>query len=167
VAGKVKLFEHPAQDVPEFCAAVARMPGLLAALQAAPSLRVADHPQIPKAPGIYLFSQEARPVYVGQSRNLRNRLRQHTCQRSRENAASFAFNIAKREATLAGVEVKRWRAVLEADPAFVPHFTKARASVAAMTVQFIELEDPVVRTLFEVYVALALGLHEFNSFETH
>ena len=49
----------------------------------------------------------------------------------------------------------------------MPYFASARASVAAMSVQFIELADPVARTLFEVYVALALGLHEFNSFETH
>jgi hypothetical protein len=65
------------------------------------------------------------------------------------------------------VDIKLARAVLEADPVFIPHFVSARASVAEMTVQFIELADPVVRTLFEVYVALALGLHEFNSFETH
>jgi len=154
-------------EAPEFKAAVEKMPALLAALQAAPSLRVADHPRVPKASGIYLFSEGSRPIYVGQSRNLRNRLRQHTWARGRENAASFAFNIAKREAARVGIDVKRWRAVLEADPAFVPHFVSAQASVAAMTVQFIELEDPVVRTLFEVYVALALGLHEFNSFETH
>ncbi|HEY1774686.1 MAG TPA: GIY-YIG nuclease family protein [Solirubrobacteraceae bacterium] len=153
--------------VPEFQAAVEQMPSLLADLRLAPSHRVADHPRIPASPGIYLFSQRDRPVYVGQSRNLRTRLRQHTWERSRENAASFAFNIAKRDAVAAGVDIKRWRRVLEADPAFIPHFVDARASVAAMTVQFIELADPVVRTLFEVYVALALRLDEFNSFETH
>lgn len=36
-----------------------------------------------------------------------------------------------------------------------------------MNIQFIELADPVERTLFEVYVALALDTVEFNSFETH
>ena len=154
-------------SVPEFQAAVEQMPALLAKLQAAPSLRVAEHPPIPKLPGIYLFSEARRPIYVGQSRNLRNRLRQHTWEKSRENAASFAFNIAKREASKAGIDITPWRSVLEADPDFVPYFASARASVAAMSVQFIELADPVVRTLFEVYVALALGLHEFNSFETH
>ena len=156
-----------ARSVPEFQAAVEQMPALLAALQTAPSLRVAEHPPIPKVAGIYLFSEGKRPIYVGQSRNLRNRLRQHTWEKSRENAASFAFNIAKREAAKDGVDTTPWRAILEADPDFVPYFASARASVAAMSVQFIELEDPVVRTLFEVYVALALGLHEFNSFETH
>lgn len=36
-----------------------------------------------------------------------------------------------------------------------------------MDVQFIEVPDPIVRTLFEVYAALALDTVEFNSFETH
>jgi len=153
--------------VAEFAAAVEQMPALLAALQAAPSYRVADHPQIPIAPGIYLFTDRGTPIYVGQTRKLRNRLRQHTGERRRENEASFAFNVAKRDAANDGVNIKLPRAVLEADPAFIPYFARARVSVATMTVQFIELADPIVRTLFEVYVALALSLDEFNSFETH
>ncbi len=36
-----------------------------------------------------------------------------------------------------------------------------------MNVQFIEVRDPILRTLFEVYAALELGTEEFNSFETH
>lgn len=36
-----------------------------------------------------------------------------------------------------------------------------------MTVQFIELADPIERTTFEIYAALALTTSEFNSFETH
>ena len=36
-----------------------------------------------------------------------------------------------------------------------------------MEVQFIELADPIERTLFEVYAALALATTEFNKFETH
>ncbi len=36
-----------------------------------------------------------------------------------------------------------------------------------MGVQFIELADPIARTLFEIYAALALDTVEFNAFETH
>jgi hypothetical protein len=128
---------------------------------------VADHPAVPDAPGIYLFSDGDIPIYVGQSRKLRTRLRQHTGAANRQNQASFAFNLAKREALAGSVDVKRSRAVLEADLDFVPRFDKARADVAAMNVQFIELADPIARTLFEVYAAIALDTVEFNSFETH
>jgi len=136
--------------VRQFDDAVAQMPALLDALHAAPRHRVADHPLVPDTPGIYLFSEGHRPVYVGQSRKLRSRLKQHTGTASKQNQASFAFNLAKREAKRAGVNVTRWRTVLEADVEFVPHFDKARTDVAAMNVQFIELADPIARTLFEV-----------------
>jgi hypothetical protein len=35
---------------------VARLPGLLEELLAAPAAKVSEHPPIPEAPGIYLFS---------------------------------------------------------------------------------------------------------------
>lgn len=156
-----------AAGISQFGAAVTRMPGLLAEPRAAPGHRVADHPHVPNTPGIYLFSDAGRPVYIGQTRKLRVRLRQHTAAQNKHNQASFAFNLAKREATASGVDVARARSVLEADPAFSVHFDAAKAAVAEMDVQFIELADPIERTLFEVYAALALATAEFNSFETH
>jgi hypothetical protein len=116
---------------------------------------------------MYLFRLSGQPIYVGQTRNLRRRLREHTSERSRQNQASFAFNLAKREAVKAGVDIGGFREAVEARPAFAEHFDAARLEVAEMEVQFIELEDPVERTLFEVYASLALGTEEFNSFETH
>jgi hypothetical protein len=156
-----------ASGVRHFEDAVGQMPTLLEALQSSAKHRVADHPAVPDAAGIYLFSDGVKPIYVGQSRKLRTRLRQHTGATNRQNQASFAFNLAKREALRANVEVERPRATLEAAAEFIPHFDKARADVAAMDVQFIELSDPIARTLFEVYAALALDTVEFNSFETH
>jgi hypothetical protein len=151
----------------EFYAAVDQLPVLLEALLNAPSHRVENHDLIPKAAGIYLFSSDGTPVYVGQSRNLRSRLGRHTGAKSLENQASLAFNIAKREATAAGVDVEFTRALLQHMEDFVPHFDTARAQVAAMEVQFIEVPDSIVRTLLEVYATLALGTQAFNSFETH
>ena len=122
---------------------------------------------MPNPPGLYLFSDSARPIYVGQTRKLRTRLRQHTGERSRQNQASLAFNIAKRDAASAGVDVTRSREALAADAEFRLHLDEARRTVAAMSVQFIELDDPIRRTLFEVYATLLLQTTEFNSFETH
>jgi hypothetical protein len=156
-----------AEGVHRFDSAVAQLPALLDALRAAPKHRVVDHPSVPNTPGIYLFSDGDRPIYVGQSRKLRSRLGQHTGAKRGHNQASLAFNLAKRDAASAGVNVHRTRELLGADSAFTPHFDAARAAVAAMDVQFIELAEPVERTLFEVYAALALDTAEFNSFETH
>jgi hypothetical protein len=126
----------------------------------------AEHGFIPKVPGVYLFSDK-QPVYVGQTRNLRARLRNHTGAQATENQASFAFLIGKADAKAAGIDLNRTRKILEADPDFSDHFRKAKERVARMNVRWIELDDPIERTLFEMYAALALDTVAFNSFETH
>lgn len=146
--------------------AVAGMEKLLVELLAAPVAPRAEHRHIPKAAGVYLFSDRG-PVYVGQTRNLRARLRNHTGAKATENQASFAFLIGKSKAEAAGIDLNRTRKVLEADPDFSDHFRKARERVASMNVRWIELDDPIERTLFEMYAALALDTVAFNSFETH
>ncbi len=60
----------------------------------------------------------------------------------------------------------RTREELQADPQFVPYFSQAKAEVASWDVQFIRVSDPLVRTVFEVYVHAVLGT-DLNSFETH
>jgi hypothetical protein len=47
---------------------------------------------------IYLFSEGSRHLYVGRTRHLRQRLRQHSIPASQHNQAVFAFRLA-REAT--------------------------------------------------------------------
>jgi GIY-YIG catalytic domain len=47
---------------------------------------------------IYLFSERDRHLYVGRTRHLRRRMRQHSIPSSQHNQAVFAFRLA-REAT--------------------------------------------------------------------
>lgn len=155
------------RGIKEFGDAVERMPGLLKELVKAPRHRVAERPTLPNAPGIYLFTEHGRPIYVGQSRKLRQRMRSHTRLTANQNQASFAFNLAKKAAGEAGLDLKRFRKVLAEDPDFAAHFDQAKARVREMDLQFIELADPIERTLFEVYASLALATTEFNKFETH
>ncbi|MEA2193373.1 MAG: hypothetical protein QOI73_3494 [Solirubrobacteraceae bacterium] len=114
-----------AAGIGQFQDAIARMEALLDELVTAPRHRVAEHPTVPNTPGIYLCSEDGRPIYVGQSRKLRNRLKHHTGATRGHNQGSFAFNIAKRDAVVAGVDVKRFRSTLEADALFKPHFVSA------------------------------------------
>lgn len=150
-----------------FAAAVEQMEPLRIALHDAPRHPFLSHTEVPNVPGIYLFSEQGVPIYVGQTRNLRNRLKQHTGEKSTHFSASFAYLIAKGEATTAGMNTKRTRAELSSAPEFAALFTATRARVRAMDVQFIEVDDPIVRTMFEMYVALVLNTVEYNSFETH
>lgn len=143
-----------------------RIPSELTRLLDQDAAPFAKHPSVPATAGVYLFSEGANLMYVGQTRNLRQRLRQHTAKASRENQASFAFNLAIEAAAAAGLAFTGTRKERAADPEFASLFTAARERVAAMDVRFIELPDPIERTLFEVFAADALNL-PYNDFETH
>lgn len=144
-----------------------QMEPLLNQLTSVPAKRVDEHDAIPAAPGVYLFSEGPTPIYVGQSRNLRRRLRQHTSPRSKENEAPLAFNIALSDAQKGGLELSGTRKQVAGDPAFDQLFREARKRVAAMAVRLVEIEDPITRTIFEVFASQALETGEFNSWETH
>ena len=64
-----------------------RMPGLLEELRACQPLGARG--PISTAAGIYLLSEALVPLYVGQTRTLRRRLRKHGGATSRENEASL------------------------------------------------------------------------------
>jgi hypothetical protein len=139
---------------------------LLARLTATPKAKLADHPSIPNAPGVYLFSDGPNPIYVGQTRNLQRGLRPHTAPSSAENSAVLAFNLALAEAQAKGLVLTGARTEIAARPEFQSLFRDARRRVADMNVQFIAVDDPVTRTIFEVYAARVLGTDEFNSLDT-
>jgi excinuclease Cho len=146
-----------------------QLEGLLADLVAASKRPRAQHDVIPKEPGVYLFSDaDGKPVYVGQSRNIYERLAQHCRPSSPENAASFAFNIAKREAEHRSIDIAGFhRKALSVQPDFKDLFDDAKAQVALMPVQFMVDNHPDLRTVFEVYATYALGTQAYNTFETH
>jgi len=153
----VEIFDH----------LVAELPQLLDQLLEAPAAKVGEHPPIPEAPGIYLFSELDQAIYVGQTRKLRQRLRNHTNPLGKNNSATFAFLVAKTEAEKAGVDIGQYREQLEADQEFADHFLTAKLRVSEMDVRFIELPGPIERSVFEIYAAMALDTRVFNSFETH
>jgi hypothetical protein len=153
--------------IARFEALADELPRLLDRLRRAPVWSSERDGPLPAVPGVYLLSEE-HPIYVGQTRNLRRRLRQHGGVSSRENQAPLAFNIARRKAAdHPSFNTHLTRRALEADPAFAQLFGEARARVARMQVRYVEIGDPELRTVFEVYAAVAFGTAEHNSFETH
>ena len=118
------------------------------------------------AQGIYVFYENGKAIYVGRSRNLRQRFRQHRQQSSGHHSATFAFMIARQDAEKAGVDVNRTRDQLQTDPRFDLLFKKAKKRVAEMHVQVLSMDDPIELTLFEVYAALDLKT-EYNTWDTH
>ena len=145
----------------------AELPSLLERLLEAPAVPASAHGKPPAIAAIYLFSKDDHPIYVGQTRNLRRRLGEHTNPLAKNNKASFAFNLAKEVAKDAGVDIARYRAQLEADEEFAGHFTAAKSRVSEMDVRFLGLEDPITRSVLEIYASLTLDTMVFNKFETH
>lgn len=157
---------HDMNDgVDEWSELLARLEPLLSSLLSAPAATRREHgPSIPAAPGLYLFEEDARPMYVGQTRNLRRRLADHCRLSGGHNKASFAFLIARRALAESGMQLAGTRSQLELHDGF--GFPLAKQRVAQMKIRFVTCDDPELRTVFEVFAALRLQT-PYNEFETH
>jgi predicted GIY-YIG superfamily endonuclease len=117
---------------------------------------------------IYLLSEGQNHLYVGRTRKLRKRLRQHSIPSAQHNQAVFAFKLA-REATgqlAAAYSAEGSRKALCAEPAFADAFKQAKARVHSMDLRFAEEEDPTRQALLEIYASVVLRT-KYNDFDTH
>jgi predicted GIY-YIG superfamily endonuclease len=118
---------------------------------------------------VYLFSEQGKNLYVGRTRHLKQRLRQHSIPSSQHNQAVFAFRLA-REATgrlEAAYSGEGRRAALATDDAvFAAAFKQAKARVRAMQIRYVEETDPLRQALLEIYASIVLAT-PYNDFNTH
>ncbi|MHB8086051.1 MAG: GIY-YIG nuclease family protein [Dehalococcoidia bacterium] len=142
------------------------MENLLRQLKSSKLMSAKDLQDIPSQ-GIYVLYEKSRPIYVGRSNRMRQRLKEHGQDRSTHNSATFAFKLAKESAVELGINVKRMRSILEKDPKFSKLFGQAKRRVAKMRFRFIPIVDQVSQTLFEVYTILKLRTFKNNDFKTH
>jgi len=153
----------------EFEALVSLLPGKLAELESFPPHPLKEGLQdIPTGRGIYVFYDKGKPVYVGRTRKLRQRLSQHILPSSSHLAAALAFRMARRdmEKVNGGNTLSGSREDLLRDPKFKRSFDRAKNRIRGMPLRFVEVDEPNFQYLLEMYVALALKA-EFNKFETH
>lgn len=149
-----------------FDSVVAKMPQLLQLLQDCTPLLRRSLTSLP-ARGVYVFYENGTPVYVGRSNHLRKRILTHGRPSSQHNAATFAFILAKEEATKRSLTVSApGRLGMQNDPVFSQLYLSAKDRVGRMQIRVIEVSDPIEQTLFEVYAALTLNT-PYNDFQTH
>jgi len=120
---------------------------------------------IPKK-GIYVFYENEKPIYVGRSNRMKDRIQEHGRKSSYHNTATFAFILAKKITNEQGIDIKKNRDALESDSTFSDIFIKQKERVSRMNVRVIEINDPIIQTIFEVYVSMELNT-EYNDFDTH
>jgi hypothetical protein len=115
----------------------------------------------PVTSGCYVLLRDGKPFYVGISRRVFKRLRQHV-QGNTHYDASLAYRMANQK-----VRHNMTRAAAMRDTGFQQAFTEARALLRDSTVAVVAIENPLELYLFEAYCAMELGTGEWNTFETH
>lgn len=104
--------------------------------------------------GCYVLLREGKPFYVGISRPVVQRLRQHVTENTYFDA-SLAYLMATDKT---GHEMKRSDAMQ--DPAFRTAFDQAKALLRDCSVAFIDIDNPLEFYLFEAYCAMEGTLFE-------
>ena len=123
----------------------------------------------PKEGGVYLFSEQTesteRFMYVGQSNDILERLRDH-CGISKWDRANFAYKLTVESTGLAPIPYSptNTKTRLFDDPRFKEGFKATLARICAMNYRWVAVEDKLERNLLEIYTAVILG-SRFNSFD--
>lgn len=117
---------------------------------------------------IYLLSESNDHLYVGRTRRLRNRLRQHSIPGAQHNQAVFAFKLAREKTgrLIAAYSAVGSRTALLAEADFGEAFREAKARVRNMDLRFVEETDPTRQALLEIYASVVLRT-KYNDFDTH
>jgi hypothetical protein len=144
-----------------------RMTMLLNELKGKPLLNRNKLRDIPRS-GIYVFYEGGKPIYVGRSNRLKERIQEHGRPSSDHYSATLAFRMAD---VAMGQDKKIPQSVAtrgekEKAPGFDRAFFEARKRVAEMKIRVIGIEDQIEQSLFEIYAHLALKT-KYNDFGTH
>ncbi len=145
-----------------------RMPSRLQSLLEQPPIAIDDIgiTQVPQK-GVYIFFEDNKPIYVGRSNRLKERLREHSQRGSDRYSATLAFRIAKKSVSAIRIKGKKQtNEQLMKNSDFVKEFVAAKERISRAKIRFVEVEDQIEQAMFEIYAHLELGT-ELNDFTNH
>lgn len=123
---------------------------------------------LPSFGGIYAFYENARPIYVGRADNIKKRISGHCLPGSSHNSANFAFNLARIEFEEKLTESIAGRKALIEHPDFGDTFSKFKKQLSASKIRCIKIQNDIIQTMFEPYLALKLKTYPINNnFDNH
>jgi hypothetical protein len=138
-------------------------------LLACPPLPYGKLPSTMPKSGVYLFTENGQPMYVGRSNGLRQRHGRHCRPGATYRQAAFAFQLAREKTGRKKAAYKAGagsRAGLMLDPVFAVALQEAKARIRAMEYRYVEETDQIRQALLEIYCAVALDT-PYNDFGTH
>lgn len=145
---------------------VASMPALFERLMDCAEFPVSMPTAWRNLPGVYLLLDQGLSAYVGRTRNVTRRLRDHVTPSHRK--APFAF---RRACQIFGRPAPTYRAAggldsIAADPNFIPIFKSQIDSVRLMTAKAVHIPDGPAQYLLELFATIELGLST-DAFKNH
>jgi hypothetical protein len=111
--------------------------------------------------GCYVMLEKAQAIYVGISRGVFARLRQHVMGRTHFDA-SLAYRMAK---SRSAHKLTRSKAMEGAE--FQKHFNASKTHIRSLNVAYVPIDNPLVLYIFEAYAAMELDTALWNTFATH
>jgi len=122
--------------------------------------------ETPQEPGIYLFTEGDKHLYVGRTKNLRRRRKQHINYKVLD--APFAFRLARENTgnIKSTYTIEGSRKYLLTDKLFQDSLKLAKDKIANMKYRCVVESDPIKQALLEIYVAVVLKTPH-NDFDTH
>jgi len=111
--------------------------------------------------GSYVLLEAGSPLYVGISRTVLSRVRQHLTGATHYDA-SLPYLMAQRRVPKSGIRDE----VMKNDD-FRAAFEAEQRRLRTCRVAMVQIDNAVERHIFEVYAAIELGTGEWNSFDTH
>lgn len=125
---------------------------------------------LPKTGGIYVFYEDEKvPIYVGRTKNIRQRIQLHTRESSKSESATFTFLLARIEYNISFPDHnKMTRSQLMNEMNFRKIFNSNKERVKNMYLKYINEDHDILQTMLEPYLAYKLKTYpDYNTFETH
>lgn len=111
--------------------------------------------------GCYVLLERQNPIYVGISRRVLNRLRQHVTGKDHFDA-SLAYRIAQQRRPTPGQRREAMQNAL-----FREEFNRVQSYLRGLDAAFVPIANPLELYVFEAYAAMALDTSIWNTFRTH
>ncbi|WP_062058738.1 GIY-YIG nuclease family protein [Cellvibrio sp. OA-2007] len=111
--------------------------------------------------GLYVLLEKTKPIYVGISRSVIQRLRQHV-RGTTHFDASLAYRIASKN-----MNHSKTRSEAMESEEFKKEFNAAQLYLRGLNVAYVNIANPLALYVFEPFCAMKYDTEEWNTFETH